>query len=60
MNCSEDKDKCIDNETIARFAKAMGHPTRIEILRFWLHWIAATSVIYTRSYLFPKRPYLSI
>jgi ArsR family transcriptional regulator, arsenate/arsenite/antimonite-responsive transcriptional repressor len=34
MNCSEDKDKGIDNETIARFAKAMGHPTRIEILRF--------------------------
>ncbi len=26
--------KNIDNETIARFAKAMGHPTRIEILRF--------------------------
>jgi len=24
----------IDNETLARFAKAMGHPTRIEILRF--------------------------
>lgn len=24
----------IDNEVLARFAKAMGHPTRIEILRF--------------------------
>lgn len=24
----------IDNEEIARFAKAMGHPTRMEILRF--------------------------
>lgn len=24
----------IDNEILARFAKAMGHPTRIEILRF--------------------------
>lgn len=24
----------IDNETLARFAKAMGHPTRIEILRY--------------------------
>ena len=24
----------IDNEQIARFAKAMGHPTRIAILRF--------------------------
>jgi ArsR family transcriptional regulator, arsenate/arsenite/antimonite-responsive transcriptional repressor len=34
MNCSTDKDNTIDNETIARFAKAMGHPTRIEILRF--------------------------
>lgn len=27
-------DKKIDNENLARFAKAMGHPTRIEILRF--------------------------
>jgi len=26
--------KDIDNETIARFAKAMAHPTRIAILRF--------------------------
>ena len=24
----------VDNKTIARFAKAMGHPTRIAILRF--------------------------
>ena len=24
----------LDNERLARFAKAMGHPTRLEILRF--------------------------
>ena len=24
----------IDNEVLARFAKAIGHPTRVEILRF--------------------------
>ncbi len=24
----------IDNEALARFAKAIGHPTRVEILRF--------------------------
>ena len=29
MNCCE---KNIDTEQLARFAKAMGHPTRIEIL----------------------------
>lgn len=34
MNCCKDNVKEIDNESIARFAKAMGHPTRIEILRF--------------------------
>lgn len=28
-----EKDK-IDNEQIAKFAKAMGHPTRVAILRF--------------------------
>jgi len=30
INCA----KNIDNESLARFAKAMGHPTRMEILRF--------------------------
>ncbi|MHB9054644.1 MAG: ArsR/SmtB family transcription factor [Paludibacteraceae bacterium] len=34
MDCSNNKDTDFDNETLARFAKAMGHPTRIEILRF--------------------------
>lgn len=34
MNSSIKKNIAIDNELIARFAKAMGHPTRIEILRF--------------------------
>jgi len=34
MECCKDNNKTIDNDTIARFAKAMGHPTRIEILRF--------------------------
>lgn len=27
----------VDNEQIARFAKAMGHPTRIAILKFLAH-----------------------
>jgi Predicted transcriptional regulators len=32
---NQEKNGCnLDNETLARFAKAMGHPTRIEILRF--------------------------
>ena len=31
---SSNKDITLDNEKLARFAKAMGHPTRIEILRF--------------------------
>ena len=34
MECSNNKDITLDNEKLARFAKAMGHPTRIEILRF--------------------------
>ena len=34
MNCCKNSDKTIDNEVLARYAKAMGHPTRIEILRF--------------------------
>jgi predicted transcriptional regulator len=34
MNCCKKQEYTIDNEQLARFAKAMGHPTRIEILRF--------------------------
>ena len=34
MKSCKNKEIVIDNDTIARFAKAMGHPTRIEILRF--------------------------
>jgi len=34
MDCCKNKDITIENETLARFAKAMGHPTRVEILRF--------------------------
>lgn len=34
MDCCKNTNKELDNETIARFAKAMGHPTRIEILRY--------------------------
>ncbi len=34
MNSSKNKDYTIDNEQIARFAKAMGHPARITILQF--------------------------
>jgi ArsR family transcriptional regulator, arsenate/arsenite/antimonite-responsive transcriptional repressor len=34
MNCCKPSDHLMDNEALARFAKAMGHPTRIEILRF--------------------------
>lgn len=33
-SCKKEIAESIDNELIARFAKAMGHPTRIEILRF--------------------------
>jgi ArsR family transcriptional regulator, arsenate/arsenite/antimonite-responsive transcriptional repressor len=34
MNCCEKQDYTIDNEQLARFAKAMGHPARIAILSF--------------------------
>jgi ArsR family transcriptional regulator len=34
MDCSTISNKTIDNVSLARYAKAMGHPTRIEILRF--------------------------
>ena len=34
MDCCKNTSTPVDNETLARFAKAMGHPTRIEILRF--------------------------
>lgn len=34
MDCNKNKEIKFDNEALARFAKAMGHPTRIEILRF--------------------------
>ncbi|WP_236714386.1 ArsR/SmtB family transcription factor [Paludibacter jiangxiensis] len=34
MNCCEKQDYIIDNEQLARFAKAMGHPSRIAILSF--------------------------
>ena len=34
MECCKKEEIFLDNNTIARFAKAMGHPTRIEILRF--------------------------
>ena len=34
MNSIKNKDYTIDNEQLARFAKAMGHPARITILQF--------------------------
>lgn len=34
MNCCTKTNAPLDNDTLARFAKAMGHPTRIEILRY--------------------------
>ena len=34
MNSFKNKDYTIDNEQLARFAKAMGHPARITILHF--------------------------
>ena len=34
MNTFKNKDYTIDNEQLARFAKAMGHPARITILQF--------------------------
>jgi len=34
MNIENDKKYSIDNEQLARFAKAMGHPARITILNF--------------------------
>jgi ArsR family transcriptional regulator, arsenate/arsenite/antimonite-responsive transcriptional repressor len=34
MESSTNKDYTIDNEQLARFAKAMGHPARITILQF--------------------------
>ena len=34
MNTTRNKDYTIDNEQLARFAKAMGHPARITILEY--------------------------
>ena len=34
MDNSKNKDYTIDNEQLARFAKAMGHPARITILNY--------------------------
>lgn len=34
MNCCENAENKYDAEQLARFAKAMGHPTRLEILCF--------------------------
>jgi ArsR family transcriptional regulator, arsenate/arsenite/antimonite-responsive transcriptional repressor len=34
MNTEKNKNYTFDNEQLARFAKAMGHPTRITILHF--------------------------
>src|SRR5664279_5268964 len=34
MNSCKSKDYTIDNEQLARFAKAMGHPARITILNY--------------------------
>lgn len=34
MDTEKNKDYTIDNEQLARFAKAMGHPARITILQF--------------------------
>jgi len=34
MNTDKNNEYSIDNEQLARFAKAMGHPTRITILQF--------------------------
>ena len=34
MNTIKNNDYSIDNEQLARFAKAMGHPARITILQF--------------------------
>src|ERR1035437_3693290 len=34
MDSYKNKDYTIDNEQLARFAKAMGHPARITILHF--------------------------
>lgn len=34
MTCCKNKDYTFENEQLARFAKAMGHPARITILQF--------------------------
>ncbi|MBB3186800.1 ArsR/SmtB family transcription factor [Microbacter margulisiae] len=34
MEANKNKDYIVDNETLARFAKALGHPTRITILQY--------------------------
>lgn len=35
MNIMREKGYAVDQERLARFAKAMGHPARIAILDFW-------------------------
>jgi len=56
----ETKEYTIDQEQLARFAKAMGHPARIAILNFLANRIVVFSVTSMRSYPYRRPPFPSI
>ena len=57
----KEKQYTTEQEQIARFAKAMGHPARMAILAFLAKQeIVASSVIFTKNCLSLKQPFRSI
>ncbi len=49
-----------EQEKLARFAKAMGHPARIAILQFLASQECCFSVIFMRNFPLQRLRYLSI
>lgn len=56
----KEKQYTTEQEQIARFAKAMGHPARMAILAFWQNKTVVSSVIFTKNCLSPKQLFHSI
>ena len=47
-------------EHLARFSKAMGHPTRITILIFWLRRMNVSLAAFTKSFLSQRLLYIDV
>lgn len=55
----KEKQYTVEQEQIARFAKAMGHPARMAILSFWLNRKVVSLEIFTKNCLLLKQPFHS-